>query len=133
MTISNIQTNNEVISNGYVNPKFIGKMSTCFFCFSTIKFLMVSWEKLSNSCDMTLKQQAVQVQCTFLVCHWNRQLLVIDYHWSNTLEQYFIQIWYIFIYRLLVVDVFKFYKFLFWLSEVSKCLTLSVIKIDTRN
>ena len=38
-----------------------------------------------------VKQQGVQVQCTFLVCHWNRQL-VIDSHWSNALEQYYIKI-----------------------------------------
>ena len=62
-----------------------------------------------------VKQQAVQVQCTFPVCHWNKQL-VLDCHWRNTLHQYYIQVWYIFMRRILFGDVFEFYKFLFWLS-----------------
>ena len=36
--------------------------------------------------------------------------------WSNALKKYYIQIWYIFMRRILFGDLLKFYKFLFWLS-----------------
>ncbi len=60
-------------------------------------------------------QDAVLGRCTFLLCLWSKQL-VTDCHWSNTLKQYYIQIWFFFMHRILFGDVFKFYKFLFWLS-----------------
>ena len=59
-------------------------------------------------------QQPVQVQCTFLLCHWNKQFVIVC-HWRHTLEQYYIQIWYISMHRIFFGDVFKFYEFLFGL------------------
>ncbi len=41
---------------------------------------------------------------------------IIDCHGRNTLEQYYVQLWYIFMLKILFGDVFKSYKFLFWLS-----------------
>ena len=58
---------------------------------------------------MTCETASCSVRCIFCLFHWNEQL-VIDCHWSNTFEQYYIQIWFI----------FKSYKFLFWLTV---CLT----------
>ena len=70
---------------------------------------------LSEVFAVTLIQDTAQGQSIFLLCQWSKQL-VIDCHWSNTLEQYYIHIWYIFDDRISFGDVFKFYKFLFWLS-----------------
>ncbi len=102
----------------------------------SIESLQASWVSASLACNQVpdsvlgkivqfmwhVKQQTVQVQHTFPLCHWNKQL-VSDCHWSNTLEQYYIQIWPIFMHRILFGDVFKFYKFLFWLSVFSNILS----------
>ena len=91
-------SHNETINAyGYVQSKFAGKLSICFFASNQtlatilVKIVQFMWH---------VYQQAVQVQCTFLLCHLNKQL-VIDCHWRNTLEQYYIQIWYIFMHRIM--------------------------------
>ncbi len=46
----------------------------------------------------------------------NSKLFPFSAHFCVSLKQYCIQIWYKFMHRILFGDVFKFYKFLFWLS-----------------
>ncbi len=80
MNMSHNDTINYFISDGCVQIKFAGKLSICFFASNQNpdgilgEIVQYMWH---------VKQQAVQVQCTFLLCHWNKQL-VIDCHWSNT-------------------------------------------------
>ncbi len=56
-------------------------MTICFSC--PIKLLMVSWGRLSNSCDMS-NSKLFMFNAQFLLFHWNKQL-IIDCHWRNTL------------------------------------------------
>ena len=56
MIMSNIQTNYEVISNGYVHRKLAGKLSICFSCFQSS-----SWWCLREDCP-------IYVSCEIASC-----------------------------------------------------------------
>ena len=94
--------------------KLAGKLSICFFCMLPIKFLMVSWGRLSNLCDMwncNLFKFSTHFSC---VIETNNSLLTANeaIYWCNIIYK----IWYIFMYRVLFGDVLKIYIFIFWLS-----------------
>ena len=102
-------------ASNQVPDGILGKIVPFFLQCCTILSMSSSWIGSMRSRYVTWSSWPVLGQCTFLLCHWSKQL-VIDCHWSNTLESYCIQIWYIFMHRILFGDLLKLYKFLFWLS-----------------
>ncbi len=84
--ILHIQTNHEVISNGYAHHKLAGKLCICFSCFHT--FMMVSWGRLCNSCDMCkLFKFSAHFSCVIEIKDWLLTAIEVMY-WSNIISKF---------------------------------------------
>ncbi len=78
------------MSSGHCPPQFCRQAEHLLLYLLPIKFLMVSWERLSNSCDMwnsKLFRFSVHFSCVIKTSNW-LLTAIKTIHWSDNISKF---------------------------------------------